>query len=148
MNVTVEIDENGDHHKWSGCPSINCEGNSYHFAACDALTVVKAVKTSETVEEFIEKVGGINTWAKEKLATPILEAINEKVVDEVKKEVVNILDFSFTGDNKDLFDFNAEDENCLDGCLNHYANDYEGRFDKLCENEQIRYLVQSALADC
>ena len=148
MNVTVEIDENGDHHKWSGCPSICCEGNSYLFESCDVLTVVKAVETSETVEEFVEKVSGDNTWKKERLATPIIEAINKKAVDNVKKDVINVLDYSFTDDNKDLFDFNVENENCLNPCLNHYANEFDGRFDKLDKCEQIRYLVQSALADC
>lgn len=148
MNVTVEIDENGDHHKWSGCPSINCEGNSYLFESCDVLTVVKAVETSETVEEFVEKVSGDKTWKKERLAGPIIEAINKKEVNKVKTEVIKVLDYSFTEDNKDLFEFNAEDENCLNNCLNHYAKNYEGRFDKLDECEQIRYLVQSALADC
>ena len=103
---------------------------------------------SDVVEEFVEKVGGINTWAKEKLANPIIEAINKKVIDKVKKEVINVLDYSFTEENKDLFDFDAEDDDCLDNCLNHYAKNYEGRFDKLDECEQIRYLVQSALADC
>ncbi len=148
MNVTVEIDENGDHHKWSGCPSINCEGNFYVFESCDVLAVVKAVKTSETVEEFIEKVSGDATWKKEKLAEPIIEAINKKVVDNVKKDVIGVLDYSFTEANKDLFGFDVENENCLNPCLNHYANEFEGRFDKLDKCEQIRYLVQSALADC
>lgn len=148
VNVTVEIDENGDHHKWSGCPSINCEGSAYLFESCDVLTVVKAVKTSETVEEFVEKISGDNTWRKERLAEPITEAINKRVVDTLKKEVIAILDYSFTEDNKELFEFDVEDENCLNNCLNYYANAYDGRFDKLEKCEQIRYLVQSALADC
>ena len=75
MTVTVEIDENGDHHKWSGCPTLNCEGNSYLFEAVDALTVIKAVATSETLEEFTEKISGENTWAKEKIAKPIIKAL-------------------------------------------------------------------------
>ena len=73
MKVTVEIDETKDHHNWAGCPTINCEGNTCLFEAVDALTVIKAVATSETVEEFIEKVSGDNTWQKEKLAEPIIK---------------------------------------------------------------------------
>ena len=148
VNVTVEIDENGDHHKWSGCPTLNCEGNFQLFESCDVLTVVKAVKTSDTVEEFVEKVSGDATWKKEKLAEPIIEAINKKAIDNVKKEVIGILDYSFTDDNKALFEFDSEDETCLDCCLNHYAKNFDGRFDKVDECEQIRFLVQSALADC
>ena len=48
----------------------------------------------------------------------------------------------------ELFEFNNEDSECLNNCLNHYANEYDGRFDKLAKNEQVKYLVQSALADC
>ena len=55
---------------------------------------------------------------------------------------------AFTEDNKELFEFREDDKDCLNNCLNHYANAYDGRFDKLGEKEQIRYLVQSALADC
>lgn len=148
MTVTVEINENGDHHKWSGCPELVCDGHMITFESCDALTVIKAVKTSETVDEFIEKVSGTNTWRKEKLAEPITEALNARAVKKVEKEAVKILDFSFTDENKDLFEFNANDNQCLNCCFNHYANNYDGRFDKLNENEQIKYLVQSALADC
>jgi len=148
LTVTVEIDENEDHRKWSGCPTLNCEGNSYLFEAVDALTVIKAVATSETLEEFIEKVSGDNTWSKERIATPIIKALNSKAIDKVNKAVVDYLDMAFTDDNKDLFDFREDDRNCLNCCLNHYANEFDGRFDKLGEKEQIRYLVQSALADC
>ena len=146
MSVTVEIDENGNHRKWSGCPTLNCEGNSCLFESVDALTVIKAVETSETVEEFISKVE--HTWQKERLAEPILEALNKKAVDNVNKEVVKVLDVAFTDDNKDLFEFREDDKDCLNCCLNHYANEYDGRFDKLDANEQVKYLVQSALADC
>lgn len=148
MTVTVEIDENGDHRKWSGCPELVCDGHSCLFESVDALTVIKAVKTAETVEEFIEKVGGDNTWQKEKLARPIIEALNAKAVKKVEGDAVKILDFSFSDDNKELFEFNEHDNQCLNCCFNSYANNYDGRFDKLGENEQVRYLVQSALADC
>ena len=148
MTVTVEIDENGDHHKWSGCPTLNCEGNSYLFEAVDALTVIKAVATSETLDEFIGKINGDNTWAKEKIATPIIKALNSKAIEKVNKNVVEVLDVAFTDDNKELFEFWEDDKDCLNNCLNHYANEYDGRFDKLGENEQVKYLVQSALADC
>ena len=148
MTVTVEIDENKDHHKWSGCPTLNCEGNSYLFEAVDALTVIKAVATSETLEEFTEKISGENTWAKEKIATPIIKALNSKAIEKVNKNVVEVLDVAFTDDNKELFEFWEDDKDCLNNCLNHYANEYDGRFDKLGENEQVKYLVQSALADC
>ena len=148
MTVTVEIDENEDHHKWSGCPTLNCEGNSYLFEAVDALTVIKAVATSETLEEFTEKISGENTWAKEKIAKPIIKALNSKAIEKINKNVVKVLDVAFTDDNKELFEFNNEDSECLNNCLNHYANEYNGRFDKLAKNEQVKYLVQSALADC
>lgn len=148
VTVTVEIDENGDHHKWSGSPEIICEGNSCLFEAVDALTVIKALATSETVDEFVEKVSGDNTWKKEKLAEPILKALNKKAIDKVNKAVVDYLDVAFTDDNKDLFEFREDDKDCLNCCLNHYANEFDGRFDKLGEKDQIRYLVQSALADC
>ena len=146
MTVTVEIDENGDHRKWSGCPEIICNGHFYLFEAVDTLTVIKAVKTAETVEEFISKVQ--DTWKKERLAEPITEALNDLAVKKVEKEAVKILDFSFTDDNKELFEFNVDDNHCLNCCFNNYANKYDGRFDKLNENEQVKYLVQSALADC
>ena len=146
MTVTVEIDENGDHRKWSGSPEIICNGHIRTFEAVDALTVIKAVKTAETVEEFISKVQ--DTWKKGKLAEPIIEALNDIAVKKVEKEAVKILDFSFTEDNKELFEFNANNNQCLNCCFNNYANNYDGRFDKLNENEQIKYLVQSALADC
>ena len=148
MSVTVEIDENGDHRKWSGCPTLNCEGNSFLFESIDVLTVIKAVANSETVEEFIEKVDGDRTWQKEKLAEPILKALNKKAIDNVNKSVIEFLDVAFTEDNKDLFEFREDDKDCLNNCLNHYANEYDGRFDKLGEDEQVKYLVQSALADC
>ena len=148
LTVTVEIDENEDHRKWSGCPTLNCEGNTCLFESVDALTVIKAVATSETVEEFIEKVSGDNTWQKERLAEPIFKALNKKAIGKVNEAVVDYLDVAFTDDNKDLFGFNNEDSECLNNCLNHYANEFDGRFDKLGEKEQIRYLVQSALADC
>ena len=146
MTVTVEIDENGDHRKWSGSPELICEGHICLFEAVDVLTVIKAVKTAETVEEFISKVE--DTWKKAKLAEPIIEALNARAVQKVEKEAVKILDFSFTEDNKDLFEFNVDDNHCLNCCFNSYANQYDGRFDKLNENEQVKYLVQSALADC
>lgn len=148
MSVTVEIDETKDHHKWSGCPTLNCEGNTCLFEAVDALTVIKAVATSETVEEFIEKVSGDHAWQKEKLAEPIIKALNKKAIDKVNKNVVEVLDVAFTDDNKELFEFREDDKDCLNNCLNHYANNYDGRFDKLDANEQVKYLVQSALADC
>ena len=148
MTVTVEIDENKDHHKWSGCPTLKCEENSFVFEAVDALTVIKAVATSETLDEFIEKIDGDNTWAKEKIATPIIKALNSKAIEKVNKNVVEVLDVAFTDDNKELFEFWEDDKDCLNNCLNHYANEYDGRFDKLGENEQVKYLVQSALADC
>ena len=146
MTVTVEIDENGDHRKWSGSPELICNGHICLFEAVDVLTVIKAVKTAETVEEFISKVE--DTWKKAKLAEPIIEALNAKAVQKVEKEAVKILDFSFTEDNKELFEFNVDNSDCLNCCFNHYANEYDGRFDKLNENEQVKYLVQSALADC
>ena len=146
MTVTVEIDENGDHHKWSGSPELICEGHICLFEAVDVLTVIKAVKTAETVEEFISKVE--DTWKKAKLAEPITEALNARAVKKKKKEAVKILDFSFTEDNKELFEFDVNNNECLNCCFNHYANEYGGRFDKLNENEQVKYLVQSALADC
>ena len=146
MTVTVDIDENGDHRKWSGCPELICNGHICLFEAVDTVTVVKAVKTAETIDEFISKVQ--DTWKKERLAEPITEALNCKAVEKVEKEAVKILDFSFTDDNKSLFDFNVNDNHCLNCCFNNYANNYDGRFDKLNENEQIKYLVQSALADC
>lgn len=148
LTVTVEIDENGDHHKWSGCPELICEGHICLFQSCDALTVIKAVATSETIDEFIEKVSGDQTWKKERLAEPMIEALNSRAVEKVNKAVVDYLDVAFTDDNKELFDFREDDKDCLNNCLNHYANAYDGRFDKLGEKEQIRYLVQSALADC
>ena len=148
MTVTVEIDENKDHRHWSGCPTLNCEGNSYLFEAVDVLTVIKAVATSETLEEFIEKVDGDNTWSKEKIAKPIKKALNSKAIEKVNKDVVDVLDVAFTDDNKELFEFRQDDKHCLNNCLNHYANNYDGRFDKLAKNEQVKYLVQSALADC
>ena len=70
IEVRIEIDENEDHHKWSGCPRLITSESEFLFEAVDVLTVIKAVKTSETVEEFVEKVE--NTWSKERLATPII----------------------------------------------------------------------------
>ena len=147
IEVKVEIDENGDHHKWSGCPRLITSEDEYIFEAVDVLTVVKAVKTSETLEEFIEAVKE-NTWSKENIARPIKKAINRTVIDDVKKSAVSILDYSFTEDNKELFEFDEHDNSCLDNAFMYYANEFDGRFDKLAKNEQVKYLVQSALADC
>ena len=144
--VSIEIDENEDHHKWSGCPRlITCE-NDYLFEAVDVLTVIKAVKTAETVEEFVEKVE--NTWSKERIATPIIRALNAKAVEKVQKDAVKVLDCAFTDENKELFDFREDEEDCLYNAFMCYAGDYDGRFDKLVKDEQVKYLVQSALADC
>ena len=75
---------------------------------------------------------------------PLMDAL----LDKVKKEAIDILDYSFTDDNKELFEFNNDDNNCLDCCFMYYAGEYDGRFDLLTKNEQVKYLVQSALADC
>ena len=144
--VTVEIDENKDHHKWSGCPRLITSASGVTFEGVDVLTVIKAVKTSETVEEFEEKVQG--TWSKNRLSEPIKQALNRESVEKVQGEAVKILDVAFTDDNKQLFEFDNENSDCLNCCFKSYANAYDGRFDKLDENQQIKYLVQSALADC
>ena len=144
--VAVEIDENCDHHTWAGCPVISTDGYHRMFEAVDVLTVVKAVKTSETVDEFISKIE--DTWGKETIAEPIIKELHAKAVDKVFDEVVKVLDYSFTDDNKDLWEFGRNHNSALYRGLNSYANDYNGNFDKLDKDEQVRYLVQSALADC
>lgn len=146
IDVRIEIDENKDHHKWSGCPKLITDEDGYLFEAVDVLTVIKAVKNSETLEEFVAYVE--DTWGKENIARPIKKAINRKAIDKVKKEAIDILDYSFTDDNKELFEFNNDDNNCLDCCFMYYVGEYDGRFDLLTKNEQVKYLVQSALADC
>ncbi|WP_295591663.1 hypothetical protein [uncultured Methanobrevibacter sp.] len=146
IEVRIEIDENEDHHKWSGCPRLITSESEFLFEAVDVLTVIKAVKTSETVEEFVEKVE--NTWSKERLATPIIRALNNKAVEKVQKDAISVLDCAFTDENKELFDFREDVEDCLYNAFMAYAGEYDGRFDKLAKNKQVKYLVQSALADC
>lgn len=146
VQVTIEIDENADHHKWSGCPRLKTSEDSYLFEAVDVLTVIKAVKTSETVEEFVGKVE--NTWSKERIANPIIQVLNHRTVLKVQKDAVEVLNYSFTDENKELFEFDVEREDCLYNAFMYYAKQYDGRFDKLDKCEQVRYLVQSALADC
>ena len=146
IEVRIEIDENKDHHKWDGCPTLITSEGEKLFEAVDVLTVIKAVKISETVEEFVENVE--NTWTKERLAIPIKRALNRKAIDKVKKDAVSVLDYSFTEDNKELFEFNRNDNSCLDNCFMAYASQYDGRFDLLTKEDKVKYLVQSALADC
>ena len=150
VKVTVEIDENGDHRKWSGCPELKCEGNSHYenlvFEAVDVLEVVKAVKTCNTLEEFVEAVK--DTWKKESLAEPIKYALNRKALENVKNQVFDILEVAMTDEGKELFEFNSKNRSSLNNSLNYYANEYDGRFDKLGETEGVKYLVQSVLADC
>ena len=81
INVTVEIDETEDHHNWGGCPVLNTENYTRLFEAVDVLTVIKAVKTCKTVEEFISKVE--NTWSKDKIAEPIIRELNDLAIDKV-----------------------------------------------------------------
>lgn len=144
--VSVEIDENEDHHKWSGCPRLITSESEFVFEAVDVLDVIKAVKISETVEEFVAYVE--NTWSQERLATPIIRALNNKAVEKVQKDAVSVLDCAFTDENKELFEFREDEEDCLYNAFMCYAGKYDGRFDLLTENEQVKYLVQSALADC
>ena len=144
--VSVEIDENKDHHKWSGCPRLITNESEFVFEAVDVLDVIKAVKISETVEEFVAYVE--NTWSQERLATPIIRALNNKAVEKVQKDAVSVLDCAFTDENKELFEFREDEEDCLYNAFMNYAGKYDGRFDLLTENEQVKYLVQSALADC
>ena len=146
IEVRIEIDENEDHHKWSGCPRLITSESEFLFEAVDVLTVIKAVKLSETLEEFVANVE--DTWGKERLATPIIRALNNKSVEKVQKDAVSVLDCAFTDENKELFDFRKDEEDCLYNAFMAYAGEYDGRFDLLTENEQVKYLVQSALADC
>ena len=146
VEVRIEIDENEDHHKWSGCPKLITDEDEYLFEAVDVLTVIKAVKNSETLEEFVAYVE--DTWSKENIAKPIKKAINKKAIDKVKKEAIKVLNVSFSDENKELFDFDEHDLCCLDCCFMAYAGEYDGRFDLLTKKQQVKYLVQSALADC
>ena len=146
VDVRIEVDENEDHHKWSGCPRLITDEDEYLFEAVDVLTVIKAVKISETLEEFVAYVE--DTWSKENLARPIKKVLNRKAIDKVKEEAISILDYSFTDDNKELFEFNNDDNDCLDCCFMTYAKNYDGRFDLLTKEDKVKYLVQSALADC
>lgn len=146
VDVRIEVDENEDHHKWSGCPRLITDEDEYLFEAVDVLTVIKAVKISETLEEFVAYVE--DTWSKENLARPIKKVLNRKAIDKVKEEAISILDYSFTDDNKELFEFNNDDNDCLDCCFMVYAKNYDGRFDLLTKEDKVKYLVQSALADC
>ena len=146
IEVTVEIDENADHHKWSGCPTLQTENHSTVFEAVDALTVVKAVKTCTTVYEFEKAVQ--STWSKGEIAEPIRKELNRKAIMNVRKDALEVLNYSFTEENKSLFDFNIEREDCLDCAFMHYAAEYDGLFHILVKEEQIQHLVQSALADC
>lgn len=146
IKVKIEIDETKDHHKWSGCPKLITDEDEYLFEAVDVLTVIKAVKNSETLEEFVAYVE--DTWSKENIARPIKKELNKKQITQIQKEAVNILDSKFTTENKYLFDFNKDDETCLYNAFMHYAEHYNGRFDLLTKKEQVNYLVESALADC
>ncbi|MBR0369732.1 MAG: hypothetical protein IJH63_03270 [Methanobrevibacter sp.] len=146
IEVRIEIDENKDHHKWDGCPKLITSEDEYLFEAVDVLTVIKAVKISETLEEFVAYVE--NTWSKENIARPIIKALNGKSIEKVQKDAVDILDYSFTDENKDLFGFDNEQSDCLYNAFMYYACEYDGRFDLLRKEDKVKYLVQSALADC
>lgn len=146
IEVTVEIDENADHHKWSGCPTLCTEHFSHLFEAVDVLTVVKAVKNCNTVYEFEKAVQ--DTWSKGKIAEPIKDELNRGVIRNIRRQALEVLNYSFTDENKSLFDFNMEREDCLDCAFMHYASEYDGLFHILVKEEQIQHLVQSALADC
>lgn len=146
IKVEIEIDETKDHHTWAGCPTLKTEYGTALFEAVDTLTVIKALKNSNTIEEFEEAVK--DTWSKKKLAKPIRKQLNSQQITEVQKEAIAILEDKFTDENKFLFDFNKDDETCLYNAFMHYAEYYNGRFDKLTSTEQVDYLVESALADC
>lgn len=146
IKVEIEIDETKDHYTWAGCPTLKTETGTALFEAVDTLTVIKALKNSNTIEEFEEAVE--DTWSKKKLAKPIRKQLNSQQITEVQKEAIAILEDKFTDENKYLFDFNKDDETCLYPAFMHYAENYNGRFDKLTSTEQVNYLVESALADC
>ena len=78
MTVTVEIDENGDHRKWSGSPELICEGHVCLFEAVDILTVVKAVKTAETVEN-----SEISQEAEDSVIEPSIQNSEVKISEDM-----------------------------------------------------------------
>ena len=146
ITVSVEIDEKEDHHKWAGCPVIKTENFSQLFEAVDVLTVVKAVKNSNTVYEFTKAVQ--DTWSKDEIAEPIKNELNKEVIGNVRRFALKILDVSLTEEDKSLFDFNIEKEDCMDCAFMHYAADFDGLFHIASKDQQVQHLVQSALADC
>ena len=146
INVTVEIDETEDHHNWGGCPVLNTENYTRLFEAVDVLTVIKAVKTCKTVEEFISKVE--NTWSKDKIAEPIIRELNDLAIDKVFDETIKVLDYTLSEENKELLEFGVCNNAGLYRGFCHSSLEFEGEFYKIGKDEQIRFLVQSALADC
>ena len=83
IEVRVEIDENADHHKWSGCPTLHTEHFSALFEAVDVLTVLKAVKTCTRVYAFEKAVQ--DTWSKSKIAEPIKDELNRVTIRNIRK---------------------------------------------------------------
>ena len=81
------------------------------YSSADSF--IKAVKDQEEhvkkyaygyITNIVRFPGGSSTARG--LKAPIIEALNGEAVDKVKKEAIKILDFSFTDDNKELFENN------------------------------------------
>ena len=145
IEVSVEVDERAEENTYSSVPTINTDCYVRSIQEVDVLTIVKAVKTAETVEEFIDKVQ--NTWTKEKTADPIIKSLNDEAVNQVFRKLLKVLEYTFTDSQKELFEMDNGNSVIYGACRN-YASNYDGSFYKLDKDERMRYLVQSALADC
>lgn len=144
--VSIEIHENAENNTLDDAPFLKTDVDFSVIMPVDLLIVVKAIVNSETVEEFIRNVG--DTWGKERLAIPIIKQLNSYSIKDVQGEAVKELGKLLGDEEKDLFGYDENHDDCLYGCFIHYSMDYGGRFDKLSDEDKINYLIDSALDEC